>query len=500
MVETYTERNRPVSRVHGQNQHLVHCLVIGLRTAELHDANNAIMDKAVTGLRAAVQERLADADSVTISGRNQCLFVDRERVRVTPVDYLNVRYLMRKLEDWSLPGLRFNAGVSKQDLMELLVFLGRMAPEPGVQPPWEEGSLIEAEGPPTESSPATRSDDALRTFAAAVDISRGLNEAFLTNERYRQRSLRRVTQTVVDILLDDENALLAMTSIKNFDGYLFNHSANVAILSAALGQRLGLHKARLGELCLAALLHDLGKTAISKKVLDKTEALTDDDWDEIRRHPVHTVEILLEQGYLSPGILAAMVAGFEHHLNYDMSGYPQVVNKTHITLFGRIISISDCYDAITTPRSYREVNLTPFDGICFLLANSGVKFDPVLVKLFVELMGVYPPGTTVRLSSGEIGVVSRSPLPGAPLDRPLIRVLRGPRAGAHIDLSHVAQGQEETPVVTQVINPANQGLLPALDMSVLEEGDGDEGNARGRPTGLPPGMRVVGGTGEDEPA
>ena len=500
MVRTCAEQNRPVSRVHGQNQHLVHCLVIGLRTAELHDAKNTMVDNVVTELRAAIQERLADADSVTISARNQCLFVDRERVRVTPVDYLNVRYLMHKLEDWSLPGLRFNAGVSVQDLTELLVFLGRMAPEPGVEPPWEEGSLIEPEAPAAEVSPATRSDDALRTFAAAVDISRGLNEAFQMNERYRQRSLRRVTQTLVDILLEDENALLAMTSIKNFDGYLFNHSANVAILSAALGQRLGLHKARLGNLCLAALLHDLGKTVMPKEVLDKTEALTDGDWHEIRQHPVHTVEILLEQGYLSPGILAAMVAGFEHHLNYDLSGYPEVVNKSRITLFGRIISIADCYDAITTPRAYREVNLTPFDGVCFLLANSGTKFDPSLVKMFVELMGVYPPGTTVRLSSGEVGVVSRSPLAGAPLDRPLIRILRGPRAGTSIDLTQVAEGQERAPAVTDVINPGNQGLLPALDMSLLKEGEGDEGNVRRRPTGLPPGMRVIGGSADDEPA
>ena len=499
MVEPYAEQGRPVSRVHGQNQHLVHCLVIGLRTAELHDAKNATMEKAVAELRAAVQERLADADSVTVSASNQCLFVDRERVRVTPVDYLNVRYLMRKLEDWSLPGLRFNAGVSKQDLMELLGFLGRTAPEPGVQPPWQEGSVIEAEGPPAETSPATRSDDALRTFAAAVDIARGLNQAFQMNERYRQRSLRRVTQTLVDILLEDENALLAMTSIKNFDGYLFNHSANVAVLSAALGQRLGLHKARLGDLCLAALLHDLGKTMLSREVLDKTEVLTGDDWEEIRQHPVHTVEILLEQGYLSPGILAAMVAGFEHHLNYDLSGYPEVVNKNHITLFGRIISIADCYDAITTPRPYREMNLTPFDGICFLLTHSGTKFDPVLVKMFVELIGVYPPGTTVRLSSGEVCVVSRSPLPGAPLDRPQVRVLRGHRAGVCIDLSQTVEEHEWPPAVTEVINPGNQGLLPALDMSVLEEGDSDRGNGRGRPAGLPPGMRVVGGPIADEP-
>lgn len=74
-----------------------------------------------------------------------------------------------------------------------------------------------------------------------------------------------------------------------------------------------------------------------------------------------------------------------------------MVNKDHhISVFGRTITIADCYDTITTPRAYRAVNLTPFDGVCFLLANMGTKFDPILVKLFIDLLGVYPPGTMVR--------------------------------------------------------------------------------------------------------
>jgi HD-GYP domain-containing protein (c-di-GMP phosphodiesterase class II) len=92
---------------------------------------------------------------------------------------------------------------------------------------------------------------------------------------------------------------------------------------------------------LAALLHDLGKTLVPKEVLDKTDDLTDEDWGELRQHPEHAVEILLGQGQLSPGILAAVVAGFEHHVNYDLSGYPPLVNEDHrITLFGRIIAIA----------------------------------------------------------------------------------------------------------------------------------------------------------------
>lgn len=467
MPETHTPGNTPRTRLHDRNRRLVHCLVIGLRTAELHAAGNAMMGTAVDELYNAVQERLSDAGSVTISARNLCLFIERDRVRVTPTDYVNVRYLMHKMDEWSLPGLRFGAHVTRDEITGLLMFLGKTTPEPGLDLPWDNAAGISADAPAEDSTSPTRADDTLRIYTAAMDVSRSLYAALDTDERSQQRSLRRITQTLVDSLLEDESALLGMTSIKNFDGYLFNHCTNVAVLSAALGRRLGLAKPRLGELFVAALLHDLGKTLVTKETLDKTGTLTDEEWQDIRRHPVAGVEMLLEHGHMGPGILAAIVAAFEHHLDYDLAGYPHLLQKDRVSLFGRIVAVADCYDAITTPRSYRTVNLTPFDGIRFLVEHMGTKFDPVLVKLFIELQGVYPPGTTVRLSSDEVGVVTRAPLPGSALDRPLVRILGGPRSDSLLDLGET-QGDGDPPLaVVAVINPDNQGLLPALDMSLL---------------------------------
>jgi HD-GYP domain-containing protein (c-di-GMP phosphodiesterase class II) len=464
----------PRSRLHDRNRHLVHCLVIGLRTVQLHAAENTMVGAAVDQLYSAVHERLSDAESVTVSARNLCLFVDMDRVRVTSADYVNVRYLMRMMEDWSLPGLRFSPRVTPKEIEELLVFLGRTTPKSSADLPWDKAGGITAEAPEAVSSPATRADDTLRAYTAAMDISRSLYDALDTDEPTQQRSLRRVTQTLVDTLVEDESALLGMTSIKNFDGYLFNHCTNVAVLSVALGRRLALSKPQLGELFVAGLLHDLGKTMVAKETLDKTGTLTDDEWQDIRRHPVRGVEILLERGHIGSSILAAIVASFEHHLDYDLSGYPHLLQKDRVSLFGRIVAVADCYDAITTPRPYRTVNLTPFDGIRFLVEHMGTKFDPILVKMFVELQGVYPPGTMVRLSSDEVGVVSRAPLPGSPLDRPLVHIVRGSRSGSYVDLAATQDGQDRPLVVTAVVNPDNQGLLPALDMSLLTNDEGGE--------------------------
>ena len=461
--------------LHARDQQLVRTLVIGLRTAELHDPRNAVMRSAAGDLHRALSARRGDGPSVTVSAHNSCLFVDRERLRVTPSDYLNVRHLVARLDRWALPGLCFRSGVTIDELVELLVFLGLREAVSGGSPPWERLPGITAEAPLAAPDQDDLVNETLRVFSSAIAVSRGLHDSLDTDGNRQLRSLRLVTQTLVDVLIKDQGALLSLTTTKNFDGYLLNHSANVAVLAAALGHRLGLPKARVGELCLAALLHDLGKTLVPKEILEKTGALTDEDWAELRRHPVTAVEILLEQGYLGSGILSAVVAGFEHHLDFDLGGYPPVVNKRHrLTLIGRIIAIADCYDAITTPRPYRTVNLTPFDGIRYLVEHMGRKFDPVLVKVFIELQGVYPLGTVVRLSNGDEGVVFRSPLPGSPLDRPLVRILRGARSGEDVDLAEFDGDGEGWPglAVAQVVNPDNQGLLPALDMAHLTAGTG----------------------------
>ena len=101
--------------------------------------------------------------------------------------------------------------------------------------------------------------------------------------------------------------------------------------------------------------------------------------------------------------MRAVVVAYEHHLNYDMSGYPECQVKDHVSLFGNIVAIADRYDALTTARRYRRFNLTPHEVVSYLVFYAGTFFDPMLVKLFVEMIGLYPPGTLVVLNTGRSG-------------------------------------------------------------------------------------------------
>jgi len=105
-----------------------------------------------------------------------------------------------------------------------------------------------------------------------------------------------------------------------------------------------------------------------------------------------------------------VVGPFEHHLNYDLSGYPTVELKSKMTLFGSIVAIADCFDALTTARVYAKVNPTPAEAVAHLVRHRGTQFDPTLVKLFIDVMGIYPPGTVLALTGREAGVVCRPPV------------------------------------------------------------------------------------------
>jgi hypothetical protein len=139
-----------------------------------------------------------------------------------------------------------------------------------------------------------------------------------------------------------------------------------------------------------------------------------------------------------------------------------------VTLFGNIVSIADVYDAMTTARVYRSRNFTPYETVGFILNKSGSLFEPMLVKLFVEIMGLYPDGTVVELTTGEIAVVYEPPAVGLPLDRPKVRVIFGGESNAVLDLNQQKDGVY-TRSVKDVLNPANKGQLPAILADLFDQ-------------------------------
>jgi HD-GYP domain-containing protein (c-di-GMP phosphodiesterase class II) len=230
-------------------------------------------------------------------------------------------------------------------------------------------------------------------------------------------------QAFEDILYDLQNKkelLVHLSGIYTASNYLYIHSVNVGIYAAVLGMALGLKRDQLIELGIGAMLHDIGKTQIDPKILDKPEKLTDKEFEEIKKHTTYGYEILREQPDIP--LLSAHCA-LQHHERVDGSGYPRSLQGNEIHEYGKIVGLVDVYDALVANRSYRKGYL-PHEALDIIFASSQ-QFDLTMMTTFRDHIIIYPVGMMVTLTTGEKGVVvdvnSRHP------HRPIVRVLKNPR-------------------------------------------------------------------------
>jgi HD-GYP domain-containing protein (c-di-GMP phosphodiesterase class II) len=219
------------------------------------------------------------------------------------------------------------------------------------------------------------------------------------------KRLRRLVQYMIDMVGDDEPLLLGMALNKDRYQYADRHPVNVCILSVKLGHRLGLSKNELAELGQVALLYDICLPFVPAEVLEKKGAYGDEDWRAMEQHTIQGFRTLFGLKNVDERPMRAAIVAFEHHLRYDLSGYPQAQHLPSQDFYTRIIAIAEWYDALTSSRAYAEGERSPDYAVKTLLEQSGTKLDPVLVKVFVSMMGVYPVGSMVVLDSGEIGIV-----------------------------------------------------------------------------------------------
>ncbi len=449
------------------DQALALALSASFRTAGYFDSANDVMRETSASLAAHVVDRAEQEGSVQVGMHGHCVFVGAARIRSSLTTFARFSSLMQLFSDRGINLITFHAGVTDAELSKTTVVLAR---ETGVGPDALNDALrragvrhvdVELAGPGT----GVQAVAPMEAYAAAVHLGEMLREETLGARRIDMRRVRHITHAVVDQVLDDPRKLIALTTIKEMDDKLISHSANVAILSVLLGHRLGLGKSQLGELCLAGFLHDAGKLEVTPEVLGKPGPLSQNEWVEMRKHPLMAARSLLGGRRLTPAAMRAVVVAYEHHLNYDMSGYPVSQIKDHVSLFGNIVAVADRYDALTTARAYRSFSFTPHEVIGYLIYYAGTSLDPVLVKLFVEMMGLYPPGTLVRLTNGDMGVVCEPPPAGRPLHRPKVRVWSGTDTGHVVDLGE--QPEDGTLDVAVVLSPGGMGQVPAVEMSVF---------------------------------
>jgi len=259
-------------------------------------------------------------------------------------------------------------------------------------------------------------------------------------------SARKAVEDLTGYVLTDRPALLALTLLKSYDNYLFNHSVNVSVLSLALAAALKVPKPDLHQIGLAGLLHDLGKILTPKNIIHKPYDLTQEEWEIMKQHPVKSAEIL--QKMQGIGELCIWLV-YEHHARYDRRGYPILEEGHQIHPYSKIIAIADVYDAVTTLRPYQKP-FHPREAIKIMESLAGNALDPVYFQEFVRMLGIYPVGSLVRLDTGEVGLVIENNAQ-APL-HPKVRIIFDPSGkklteNIEIDLAHSSADSGERNLV-----------------------------------------------------
>ena len=213
--------------------------------------------------------------------------------------------------------------------------------------------------------------------------------------------MKKSADPIIASISRNPDACLWLGRLKQHDQYSYQHSISASLWAVALGRQLGLQKHDLRSLAIGGMLMDVGKILVDPELLRADRPLTEEETREMQHHVAHGVHLVKKSGIINRDVLD-MVAF--HHERYDGSGYPRGLKGDKIPPFARIAAIVDTYDAITSDRSHAPAR-APAEAIRKLYQERDTKFQAELVEAFIQAIGIYPAGTIVELTSGEIGLV-----------------------------------------------------------------------------------------------
>ncbi|MBN2265940.1 MAG: HD domain-containing protein [Candidatus Aminicenantes bacterium] len=400
------------------------------KIAKIYDPRNSIFQEQGRHLFETLDAVLKEAGAASLRVRHGGVLLNGARLKFGVATYGMFKAVIEEFRARSVEAVTFLPGISREELQTFMSVFAKRETKGGDVFPRLLDDLaaagvdrVELERSSSEEAPQGVRQSSARLFFLSIVH---LKESFARNQRdepIKISTTRRLMQSIYDHIIEDEGFIYGLTNIKNHDEYTLNHSVNVCLLAAALGRRLGLSRAELVDLGMAAFFPDLGKTETPLEILNKPGRLSDDERAIMEKHPFHGAEklALLREFRRLP--LRAIHVALEHHIKEDFSGYPRYFRKSDVNLYSKIVKVVDVFDAITTKRVYRTKDFTRAEALSLMLEQSGTEFNPVILKVFVNMMGVFPVGTLVALTTGELGIVQDIPPDPSLILRPAVKLI-----------------------------------------------------------------------------
>jgi HD-GYP domain-containing protein (c-di-GMP phosphodiesterase class II) len=414
---------------------LILAFYAALRAIRLYPLENAAVQNAAEELTTLTKEMLEHEHELEMRVSGEFVFINGVRLRLDLDNYASFSHLLSVFRAAGIGSLHLHTVPQLKEWQRFLAFLNQPSnlepddrfAELTAKLQQQELTVFELGEPmaqmENEQDREKSKEVAKKTYAQSVAVTKDLMTSVRLGRSPNIKKIKRVVQGIVDQILNEETSLIGLTTIRDYDEYTFTHSVNVCIFSVALGKRLGFGKIQLYDLGMAALFHDIGKSRVPSEVLNKTGGLSDDEWRLIAAHPWLGALTLFQLRGQQELPYRAMIVAHEHHMKIDLTGYPRPIRERSLSMFSKIVAVADGFDAATSRRSYQTVPLTPAQVMAEMRDNARRGMDPVVVKAFINLTGIYPVGTLVILDTFELGIVHAANPIVEMLSRPIVRVI-----------------------------------------------------------------------------
>lgn len=269
------------------------------------------------------------------------------------------------------------------------------------------------------SSQNLRKQNLIQTENVLNNFSNNIDKFLTSIEKNSEPDLteiRTMSKEILDNLKDYDSILKSITNSRNIDEYLIRHCVNVALLSSMLGKWLNLSNKDLTLLTYTAFLHDIGKTKVNPAILNKASKLTKSEFEEIKKHPVYSYELVKNIPYLDQSVSLGVLM---HHERIDGSGYPLGLKEDKINTFAKIIGITDMFDAMTSDKVYSKKQ-NPFTVLEIMQHDCMGLLDYNYLTTFIKQMSNYYTGEMVKLNNGSVGKIIKIDINN--ISKPLISV------------------------------------------------------------------------------
>ena len=431
---------------------LIRRLGATVRAAELYTPTHPLVQRTATGLLAALRPALNEAPAVIVAFLEDDVVINDVRL---PSGSANRAGLLRDMRDRHVEKITFASGVELGDIRALMDELADRTARTAV------GDRLAARGIRRilVSKVAVEDEDdepvglaaAKQMYSKAVASAETIWAAAQAGEQPDPADARGIIDSLARLVYQDRTSLLALTALKRHDQYTFTHMVNVAALSMAMARSLDLEGPLLREFGFAALMHDIGKVRTPLEILNKPDKLTQEEFTIMKQHVVDGAH-MLRRTPETPAL--APVVAFEHHLKQDLSGYPENIGARKLNLCTMVVSVVDVFDALRSNRAYRQGLAT--DRIKHIMSQQeSTAFNRTLLRRFVNLMGLFPIGTLVRLNTDEVGVVTQTH-PDDPF-RPQVKLIMNRRGE-----------QLETPLLTNTWDRDGRGEFPRAVVEAVD--------------------------------